>query len=295
MDRILVCAILSECDPWQSGCDFHWTIGYLWYSWDWFGRATAMLLVFMAAYALTIACNRFYLYCSAGSQSRRFLRETATALRDGKFDEVIAAAARNNQSPVASQSAEGLLAFASISAQLTDREALDAVERAMARARSMLVTDLLVGLSTLRTIAGLAPFIGLLGTCFGILSAFRGTAMEKSEDMAFIASLIAEALMMTAAGLCVGVLALWLHNYLWRRVELLKTGILEAETRIIDALRAHPEFRHQRENLRAETRWGLLTAKAPVWEVSYDRQRALLLAMLLSALYLALMFTLERC
>ncbi len=287
--------ILDDCYPWRAPCEFHWTIGYLWRSWDWFGRVTAVLLVFVAADVLIIACNRLYRYAIAGSESRSFLRDSATALRDGRFSEVIALAAKNNRSAVASQTAEGLLAFASAPPQFTDRETLDAVERAMQRARVMLVADLMAGLSTLRTIAGLAPFIGLLGTCFDILVAFRGTAMEKSEYMAMIASSMAEALIMTAIGLCVGILSLWLHNYLWRRVEILNREILEAEVRVIGALKAHPESRHQQESPPAETHWGFLTAKAPFWEVSYDHQRALFLAMLLCGLYLALMFTLQRC
>jgi hypothetical protein len=119
--------------------------------------------------------------------------------------------------------------------------------------------------------------------------------MEKSAALAMIASYIAEALLMTAVGLFVAVPAVWLHNCLWRRVELLKSEMLKAEAQTLDALNTHLEWRCQREHLAGSANWGFLTAEVPSWEVSYDRQRALLLAMWVCGFYLAIAISLRAC
>ncbi len=285
--------ILFDCYPWQAGgCE--WSIGYLWHSWDLFGRSAIVLLALMAAHTLVIGCRRFYRYRTANTQSRAFLRDADTLLREGRFDELTAIAARNTRSPVAAVFVEGIRAFASVPPKFTDREAIDAVERAIRRAIALLVADLGLGLGTLRTIASSAPFIGLAGTCFGILNAFQGIGMEKSSAIAMIASYIAEALLMTAVGLFVAVPAVWLHNCLWRRVEVLKSGMLKAEAQTLAALNAHVEWRFQRVPLVANTNRGFLMANSS-WEVSYDRQRALFVAMWVCGLYLALAVSLRAC
>jgi len=283
-----VAFILDDCYPGQiGGCE--WSIGYLWLRSDWFARAAVSLLALMAANTVIIACDRLYRYRMANTQSQFFLRDATAALRDGRFDEVIAIAARNTRSPTASVVAEGIRAFASVPRQFTDREAVDAAERAMQRAHAMFAAELARGLGTLRTIASSAPFVGLGGTCFGILNAFRGIAMQKAAAMAMIASFIADALLMTAVGLFVGILAVWLHNYLWRRVEIFRSEMLQAEANILDALKSHLEWRCEREHTAGKTNWGFLTAEVPSWEVSYDRQRPLFLAIWSCGIFLTIL------
>lgn len=123
--------------------------------------------------------------------------------------------------------------------------------------------------------------------------------MQKAAAMAMVASLIAEALVVTAIGLFVGIIAVWLHNYLWRQVEVFGSEMLEAETNVLDALKAHPSWRRDQQLPSAlKTKWALLTAEAPAWEVSYDEQRLFLLTMWscwVWLLMLLLMLLLRAC
>jgi biopolymer transport protein ExbB/biopolymer transport protein TolQ len=185
---------------------------------NWLGRGDVALLALMLVNAVVIICHRFYHYSTARRQSRAFVHDAAAALRDGRFDEVITIAARHRRSHEATVVAAGLNAFASAPPQFSDVEAIDVAERAFQRRRRMLTADLELGLNTLASIASSAPFIGLFGTVFGILGAFREVGIQKDAAMAMITSSLAEALVTTVMGLLVAVPAVWWHNYLHARM-----------------------------------------------------------------------------
>ena len=73
-------------------------------------------------------------------------------------------------------------------------------------------------LNTLGTIAGVAPLLGLLGTVFGMIRMFLGILKSGVGDASRLAGGIGEALVTTAAGLCVAIPALMLYRYLRGRV-----------------------------------------------------------------------------
>jgi len=79
----------------------------------------------------------------------------------------------------------------------------------------------------LKSMASTAPYIGLAGTCVGIMSAlgFGGIAMEKNAALALISSRIAVALVTTAAGIVVAVPATCSHNYLRTRMDFLESEL----------------------------------------------------------------------
>ncbi len=77
-------------------------------------------------------------------------------------------------------------------------------------------------LSFLATVGSNAPFIGLLGTVFGIMDAFRGLATSQGDITAVMLG-ISHALVATAVGLLVAIPAVVSYNYLQRKVK----GILQ--------------------------------------------------------------------
>lgn len=84
--------------------------------------------------------------------------------------------------------------------------------RHMDRARMKVVQDLKTRTWILGTIGSLAPFIGLFGTVVGILHAFREIAQTQEGGFTTVSSGISEALVATAAGIFVGVLAVVAYN-----------------------------------------------------------------------------------
>lgn len=83
------------------------------------------------------------------------------------------------------------------------------------------IGELSIKAGSIKAIASSAPYVGLVGTCFGISSVFRGFAMEKHMVQIIETSIAAVSLVPTAAGILVAVPAICFHNYLRTRIELL--------------------------------------------------------------------------
>src|SRR5881409_3970908 len=108
----------------------------------------------------------------------------------------------------------------------SDEEAIEfggveTVQRAMHRARTQEVTRLERGLTFLATTASTAPFIGLFGTVWGIMTAFRGLSTTTSSSIQAVAPGIAEALIATAVGLAAAIPAVVMYNRFARQVRVL--------------------------------------------------------------------------
>jgi biopolymer transport protein ExbB/TolQ len=70
----------------------------------------------------------------------------------------------------------------------------------------------------LGTVASSAPFIGLFGTVVGIIKAFESMAISGTGGFAVVAAGISEALVATALGLGVAIIALVFYNYFQTRI-----------------------------------------------------------------------------
>jgi biopolymer transport protein TolQ len=69
-----------------------------------------------------------------------------------------------------------------------------------------------MGLNFLAIVGSSAPFIGLFGTVWGIMSSFQGIAISKNTSLAVVAPGIAEALLATAFGLFAAIPAVFFYN-----------------------------------------------------------------------------------
>jgi biopolymer transport protein ExbB len=82
-------------------------------------------------------------------------------------------------------------------------------------------------LNFLATVGSNAPFIGLLGTVFGIMDAFRGLATSQGEMTAVMLG-ISHALIATAVGLLVAIPAVIAYNFYQRKVKQLMLSLESA-------------------------------------------------------------------
>src|SRR4051794_8783812 len=89
----------------------------------------------------------------------------------------------------------------------------------------------------LGTVSASAPFIGLLGTVIGIIRAFHNMATLGSGGFAVVAGGISEALIATALGLGVAIIALISYNYFMVRVDRIEAALTIGGARIVEALR----------------------------------------------------------
>jgi len=91
-------------------------------------------------------------------------------------------------------------------------------------------------LNTLGTIAGVSPLLGLLGTVMGIIKAFTAISQGGVGDPKLLSGGISEALVTTAAGLCVAIPALIAYRYLRGRVDDVVVQMEKDVVRFADAL-----------------------------------------------------------
>ena len=98
-------------------------------------------------------------------------------------------------------------------------KSLTAVDRALLRASSVEVTKLEKRVPFLATVASITPFIGLLGTVWGIMNAFQEIGRQGSTDLAVVAPGIAEALITTALGLFAAIPAVYFYNHFTTKVK----------------------------------------------------------------------------
>jgi len=92
-------------------------------------------------------------------------------------------------------------------------------------------------LSFLATIISVAPFLGLLGTVWGLLMAFNNIAATGSASTKVISSGVAEALITTVYGLLVAIPAAFGYNYFQEKIDKIKTDMFSITTDILNYLR----------------------------------------------------------
>lgn len=94
-------------------------------------------------------------------------------------------------------------------------------------------------LNYLETIVTLAPLLGLLGTVTGMISSFNVLSVADGQPFAITAG-VGEALIATATGLCVAIIALVIHTYLVQVQDKLITDMEEMGNVYIGALTGMP-------------------------------------------------------
>src|SRR5439155_23254494 len=116
---------------------------------------------------------------------------------------------------------------------------VETVQRAMVRARTQEVTRLERGLMFLATTASTAPFIGLFGTVWGIMTAFRGLSTTTSSSIQAVAPGIAEALIATSVGLAAAIPAVAMYNRFARHVRALTSEMDTFASEFLNTAEAH--------------------------------------------------------
>lgn len=192
-----------------------------------------IVLVIMSIVSWSIIFSKWILLKSATKKSERFLNlyrasgnfgnlysstrhiggPTAELFRAG-YSEIIRirkARSANNKGETHSGNPDEVMAELGI---------VDLVERELKRSMSKEVSKLEGSLIFLATTASTAPFIGLFGTVWGIMTSFIGLAGgEGVPSLQVVAPGIAEALVATAIGLAAAIPAAVAYNYFISKVR----------------------------------------------------------------------------
>jgi len=132
-------------------------------------------------------------------------------------------------------SASNTLAGAGERGQQLTRVLRDALEQVLRK--------LQYGQIVLATVGAIAPFVGLLGTVWGIYQALIGMASAGQITIERIAGPVGEALVMTAAGLAVAIPAVLAYNVFGHRIGRLEADLEGFARDLRDLLLTAPEAR----------------------------------------------------
>jgi biopolymer transport protein TolQ len=121
----------------------------------------------------------------------------------------------------------------------TELGGIENVERAMKRAASQEITRLERALTFLATTASATPFIGLFGTVWGIMTAFRGLSVTQSSSIQAVAPGIAEALIATATGLVAAIPAVIAYNHFARQIRVLSSEMENFSSEFLNIAERH--------------------------------------------------------
>jgi biopolymer transport protein ExbB/TolQ len=200
-------------------------------------KAVAILLVALSIVSLYLFIERQLVFRKARSKSKQVAPKLADMLKKGQIKEAFALSSKkeNKGSHLARVTAAGIQEFLEgKESNLSFEEQIETAQRGCERASNIFSQELKRGLSTLATIATSAPFIGLFGTIAGIINAFRGMALTGSGGIGAVASGIAEALVTTAFGIGVAIIALWCYNTLNTKIEVYDAEMANTSSEILD-------------------------------------------------------------
>jgi len=110
-----------------------------------------------------------------------------------------------------------------------------AIRRASERVSYLELENLERYLILLSTAVTISPFLGLLGTVWGIMSSFWGMASMQSANLTVVAPGIAEALITTIAGLATAIPAVIFYNMTVRKIDLVGNEIDRLRTVLEEA------------------------------------------------------------
>ena len=200
-------------------------------------KAVAILLIALSIITIYLFIERQLVFARARKKSLEVAPKLADLLKSGNVKDAYALANKKDYkgSHLARVTSAGIQAFIEgKDAKLGFDEQIETAARGGERAKTMFSQELRRGLPILATIATSSPFIGLFGTIFGIINAFRGMQLTGSGGIGAVAGGIAEALVTTAVGIGVAVLALWCFNTLNSKIEIYDAEMANTSSQVID-------------------------------------------------------------
>jgi biopolymer transport protein ExbB/biopolymer transport protein TolQ len=204
-----------------------------------FAKGIVVVMLVLSLWSWTVAITKWRYLRRSQLQTAKFAPQFSRSLQEEQLDAAIALAEKNKISHVARVLGGAL---AEVKPLLRDRATITAgdinsAERAVERQMLIITSEMKRGLGILATTGATAPFVGLLGTTMGIVSAFQGmSASGGGGSLAAITGGVAEALITTAFGLMVAIPAVWLYNYFSTKIDFVTVEMTYTSKELIDYL-----------------------------------------------------------
>ena len=164
---------------------------------------------FLLIVAIFIFFERYFTIKKAGKADPKFMLNIKDYVVNGNID-AANALAKSKNTPIARMIEKGIMRIG---------KPLQDISVAVENVGKLELFQLEKKLAIMATIAGVAPMIGFFGTVTGMIRAFYSMATAEQISPNLLANGIYEALITTAAGLAVGIIALICYNLLIAMVE----------------------------------------------------------------------------
>ena len=187
-------------------------------------KCVLIILVAASVLSWTTILQRFSRFSQAQRDAKQFEKRFWSGTH---MDELHRSLTQNQSTP------EGLAAIFSAGydeyqklnqhPEIAPDAVIEGAERAMRLASTQYVEQLEKNLSFLATVGSTSPYIGLFGTVWGIMNAFRALGQVQQASIAMVAPGISEALIATAIGLFAAIPAVIAYNRFSNQLERIET------------------------------------------------------------------------
>jgi len=216
-----------------------------------FALLVLLILVFMSLVSWAIIIAKYRLFSSVTRNNDHFIRAFRKRRR---LQDAIAKTAPYKASPmyyvlenglkdlehiVQTKKGEGNLQAGLVK---LDEYDLDAIEKTLDRSANEKVAELEKYTIFLASTGNSAPYFGLLGTCWGVMSAFMNIGVRGSASLAVVAPGIAEALIATIVGLAAAIPAVIAHNWASSKLRSIGGELENFELEFLSAVQKENEF-----------------------------------------------------
>jgi biopolymer transport protein ExbB len=186
-------------------------------------------LLILSIVSVGIVLERVFFFSRQHSDPQQLLREIGDRVSKDDMKGAIAVCDRNRgMLPKILQF--GLYRHEKSRADISDALSIALLEQ---------LNTLEANLSIIGTVAVIAPFVGLFGTVLGIIRAFNDIALKGNSTPAVVAAGVSEALITTAAGLGVAVVAVIFFNYFKSRIKAYNQEMIVAANKLAEMLHFH--------------------------------------------------------
>jgi biopolymer transport protein ExbB len=199
------------------------------------GGTMMIPLLVLSVLAVAVAIDRWTAFARNDRVDSRSLRsKVLELLAAGKVNEA-ALLCGSTPGPVSAVMLAGLQAYAKFQAVTAGRPEVcrALVEDAMENSSLVAAGAVNKRLSVLSFVASSAPLLGMLGTVAGMISAFAGMAVGGVSNETVSAG-ISEALITTAAGLIISLVAVVPYHYFTSRAGAVEAEMVESGSELLD-------------------------------------------------------------
>ena len=207
------------------------------------GQVVMGILVLLSILSWAVIIGKFF---SLGAASRKAAAGLARFIEAPDLRQAVQSLGGDPSSPLYAVAQHGVREFNSGKEAGADEAVIvETVRRALNQGVGLELDRMHKNLSILATAANTAPFIGLFGTVWGIMSSFHSIGLMKSASLATVAPGISEALIATAVGLGVAVPATIAYNIFLGKLDSIETRLINFAGVFLNRVQREANVRRQ--------------------------------------------------